>query len=91
MPQTSEQVLQSEYLLARAKILELAATLDRIERAGGNLSSHPQMQLLQRGFHILIGDQNERAQQVQMLFSREYSSQWRQTMGVTNSPATAKN
>lgn len=82
MPQSSEQILQSEFLLARAKILELAATLDRIDRAGGNVSNHPQMQLLQRGFQILVGNQVERAKQVQMLFSREYSPQWRQTMNV---------
>ena len=55
-----------------AKILELAATLDRIDRAGGNVDQQPQMQLLRRGFQILSGTANERAEQVQLLFSREY-------------------
>ena len=82
MPQSAEQILQSEFLLARSKILELAATLDRIERAGGNMAGHPQMQLLQSGFQILIGESGDRAKQVQMLFSREYSSDWRKSMGV---------
>jgi hypothetical protein len=82
MPQTAEQVLQQEFLLARAKILELAATLDRIERAGGNVDEHPQMQLLRRGFQILSSDSEERAQQVQLMFSRQYATDWRQTMGV---------
>lgn len=82
MPHTAEQVLQQEFLLARAKILELAATLDRIERAGGNVGQHPQMQLLRQGFEVLTGPGQERAQQVQLLFSRQYAADWRQTLGV---------
>ena len=82
MPYTAEQVLQQEFLLARAKILELAATLDRIDRAGGNVQEHPQMQLLHRGFQILSGDGEERAQQIQLLFSRQYSADWRRTLNV---------
>ena len=82
MPLPAEQVLQQEFLLARARILELAATLDRIERAQGDVNSHPQMQLLRRGFEVLTGEEPERAQQVQLLFSREYATDWRQTFGV---------
>lgn len=89
MAQTSEQILQQEYLLARAKILELAATLDRIDRAGGDVGAHPQMKLLQQGFKILTdsdqssSDQSQsRAEQVQLLFSRQYANDWRQTFGV---------
>lgn len=97
MPIPAEQVLQQEFLLARAKILELAATLDRIQRAGGNVDTHPQMQLLCRGFEILLDrhsgadqtqsvesqvPQDQRAQQVQLLFSRPYASDWRTTFQV---------
>ena len=82
MPYTAEQILEQEFLLARAKILELAATLDRIDRAGGNVDQQRQMQLLRRGFEILSGGESERAEQVQLLFSREYSADWRQTLGV---------
>jgi hypothetical protein len=82
MPHSASQVLQQEFLLARAKILELAATLDRIDRAEGNVDGLPHRQLLQQGFEILIGDQGQRAQRVQMLFSRHYSADWRQTMDV---------
>ena len=84
MPQTSEQILQQEYLLARAKILELAATLDRIDRAGGDVQEHQQMKLLQQGFKILTDSAapSSRAEQVQLLFSRQYAEDWRQTFGV---------
>ncbi|MGN6545236.1 MAG: hypothetical protein ACTHK7_09330 [Aureliella sp.] len=82
MSQTAEQILRQEYLLARAKILELAATLDRIERASGNVDDDPQMQLLRRGFQILTGEDGDRAKQVQMLFSRPFADDWRKTLGV---------
>ncbi len=84
MAQTSEQILQQEYLLARAKILELAATLDRIDRAQGNVEDHPQMKLLQQGFKILTDSAApaSRAEQVQLLFSRTYAEDWRKTFGV---------
>lgn len=82
MSHTAEQILRQEFLLARAKILELAATLDRIERAGGIIDDDPQMQLLRRGFQILTGEEGERAKQVQMLFSRPFADDWRRTLGV---------
>lgn len=82
MPQTAEQILRQEYLLARAKILELAAALDRIERAEGNVDDDPQMQLLRRGFQVLTGEEADRAKQVQMLFSRPFADDWRKTLGV---------
>lgn len=82
MPQSAEQILQQEYLLARSKILELAATLDRIQRAEGQVAQHPQMQLLQQGFQILTSDSRDRAEQVQLLFSRQYAANWRTTFGV---------
>ena len=34
----SKQILDREYLTLRAKILEIAASLDRIERADGDVS-----------------------------------------------------
>jgi hypothetical protein len=86
MPNTAEQILQQEFLLARSKILELAATLDRIDRAGGNVTDHPQMKLLHSGFKILTDTAGpgaeSRAEQVQLLFSRHYAENWRETYGV---------
>lgn len=82
MPHSAEQILQQEFLLARARILELAATLDRIERAEGQVAEHPQMRQLRQGFEILTSTSDERAQQVQLLFSRQYSEDWRREFGV---------
>ena len=88
MPLTAEQILQSEFLQARAKILELAATLDRIERAGGNVPrtgtvpEHPQMKLLREGFNILLSENQDKAAAVQLLFSRPYEPNWQTAYSV---------
>lgn len=82
MLHTVEQVLQQEFLVARAKILELAATLDRIDRADGDAENHPQVKLLRQGFEILLGPAAQRAEQVQLLFSRQYAADWRNTLNV---------
>lgn len=72
----SREILDREFLIMRAKILELAASLDRIERAGGNVSDEAQLVLLQKGLTILCDAQPDHAERVQLLFSREYESDW---------------
>lgn len=56
MPQNKQQILQSEYLAARAKILELAATLDRLEAAGGSLDEDASLKRsrLEAGIRLLL-------------------------------------
>ena len=40
---TAEQIVADEFMIARAKIVELAATLDRIERATGDVEDSKNM------------------------------------------------
>lgn len=77
----SNQVMEREFLQIRAKILEIAASLDRIDRAEGNCDDS-QMDLVQKGIAILAGDSGEKAVEVQMLFSRQYDDQWRSQFGI---------
>ena len=79
---TAEQVVAEEFLIARAKILELAATLDRIERASGDIDESNQMHLLSHGLQILCDDEVEKAKRVQLLMSRQYDPHWQQQMSV---------
>ena len=46
IPMTAKQVLDREFLEIRCKILEIAAALDRLERAEGALEGDPRMELL---------------------------------------------
>ena len=70
------QVLEREFLDVRAKILEIAASLDRIDRSEGDVTGDSQRQLLDRGIAFLESDQANRAEQVQLLFSKEYNDDW---------------
>ena len=74
----SKQILDREFLELRARILEIAASLDRIDRGGDNVGDDPKMQLLQKGIAILHGDQADRAEKVQMLFSVDYMDKWQE-------------
>jgi hypothetical protein len=79
---TAAQVIADEFLIARAKILELAATLDRIERSSGDIADSKQMNLLAQGMHILCDEEFDKAKRVQLLMSRHYDPQWQHTMSI---------
>ena len=74
----SNQILDREFLEIRAKILEVAAALDRIQRAEGDVSSDSRMQLLHDAIDVIAGAQTDpiRAEKIQLLFSREYDENW---------------
>ena len=69
---TGQEYLDSQFLEMRARVLALAADLDRIERAVGGqalLESDPRLQKLRRAVKTLLDERANRAEQVQMLFS----------------------
>ena len=80
---SAEQIVVDEFMIARAKIVELAATLDRIERATGDVEDSKNMQLLVQGMHILCDDEVEKAKRVQLLMSRQYDPHWQSQMSVS--------
>jgi hypothetical protein len=82
MARNVRDVLDQEYLVARAKILELAAILDRLDRANGSASEDPRYGLLRQGMELLQQSEDGRAERVQLLFSRPYRSSWREDFGV---------
>ena len=82
MTRTVRDVLDQEYLVARAKILELAAILDRLDRANGAAAEDPRYGLLRRGMELLQQPEDGRAERVQLHFSRPYQATWRQEFGV---------
>lgn len=70
-------VLNREFLEIRAKILELAASLDRLDR-GGRVSGDPRVKLIEDAIATLDFDFQNRAEKVQFIFSREYEGDWRE-------------
>lgn len=82
MPMTATQVFDREFLELRAKVLELAAAFDRLDRAEGAIAKDPRWQRLQTALDVLKRPSSDRAEQVQIVFSRAYEQDWRQTFGI---------
>jgi hypothetical protein len=76
---TAENIIDREYLEIRSQILKVAASFDRIERAGGDLKLNTKTKLLLESVQILLDGSGERAERIQMAFSRPYSPAWMQT------------
>jgi hypothetical protein len=78
---TASEVLEREFLVLRAKILEIAAGLDRIDRAGPIGENSPQMAKLREAMETLLWTEGSRAEEVQLIFSRPYEPQWQEEFG----------
>jgi hypothetical protein len=81
-PMPAGKVLDREYLEIRAKILELAASFDRLDRGEGSVMRDPRMKLIEEGLQILQRAGADRAEKIQMVFSREYDDKWRSAYGL---------
>jgi hypothetical protein len=74
-PQPAATVLDANFLEARARLLDLAAILDRIDR-GGRLDD-ARLERLRGGVRLLLEQSPDRAEAVQRLFSLPYDPDWR--------------
>jgi len=81
-----DTIVSESYLEVRAKLLEIAAAFDRVDRATGDLPlgepAAGQRQLLHEATEILLSDSADRAERLQRLFSRDYESDWRKQFGL---------
>jgi hypothetical protein len=89
-PASAPDVLAREFLEMRAKILELAAALDRIDRADGSVDAEPSRALIERGLTALSGAGCGRAERVQLIFSRPYQDGWRKEMAIDEAVSTRR-
>ncbi len=76
IPMTSAEVLNREFLEVRAKILEVSACLDRLDRAEGETSGDTRLDRIHEALAVLRDGEAGRAEQIQMIFSREYDAAW---------------
>jgi hypothetical protein len=72
------KALDAFFFEARAKILDLAAFLDRIERGddAAAVRSDPRLDKVRRALKVLLESGDTRAEQVQQIFSLEYEPNW---------------
>ncbi|AMV36481.1 hypothetical protein [Planctomyces sp. SH-PL62] len=80
----SLQILDRDFLEIRAKILEIAAGLDRIGRAPAHHGEHPDPRIgqIRQALDALLKPDPDRAETVQLIFSLEYDDAWREKTGV---------
>jgi hypothetical protein len=73
---TPASALDREFLGIRSRLIELAAAMDRIDRAG-SVPDDPRRQQIRRSIEVLLAEAPHRAAQVQLEFSLPYDEQWR--------------
>lgn len=77
-PLPAPQALDAYFLEARARLLDLAAILDRIGRGADPAATlaDPRAQNLRRALEVLLTRSAGRAEAVQQLFSLDYDPDW---------------
>src|SRR5262245_48899164 len=77
------EILNRDFLETRCRILEVAAALDRLDRAPSHPGAVPDRRLaqLRRAIEVLLEPGPDRAETVQRLFSLDYDSDWQTTLG----------
>ncbi|HET6573499.1 MAG TPA: hypothetical protein VFG68_07850 [Fimbriiglobus sp.] len=77
-PLPATQALDAFFLEARARLLDLAAILDRIGRGTDPAAAlaDPRAEKLRRALEILLTMTDGRAEAVQQLFSLDYDPAW---------------
>jgi hypothetical protein len=70
-PRSAKEVLDVYFLETRAKLLEIAANMDRMERAEGleKLQGDARLKFVADALEILRGPPGNRAERVQVLYS----------------------
>jgi hypothetical protein len=84
----ASEVLDRDYLETRAKILEIAAVLDRIDRAPARHHHHPDPRLgqIRQALEALCVPGPGRSETIQLIFSLEYNGDWRARLKVEQPP-----
>jgi hypothetical protein len=76
IPVSAARALDAHFLEARAKLLDIAAILDRIDRGGG--VDDPRLALIRHAIQTLAESKGlDRAARVQELFSLPYDPNWK--------------
>jgi hypothetical protein len=75
-------ILEQEFPLLRAKLLEIAAALDRLDRSDSPGVAEPRRKKILAALDVLRAADSDRAEKVQLIFSRQYEGDWREKFGI---------
>jgi hypothetical protein len=73
-PLPAAKALDQFFLEARCRLLDVAATLDRIDRGGG--SADPRIDRIRAALAVLEDAAGARAERIQQIFSLDYDPKW---------------
>ena len=89
-PREASQVLDRDFLETRARILDVAAALDRLDRAPVPAGEGPpldrRLTQIRRAIESLLEPGPGRSETVQRLFSLDYDPEWMTTLAVAQPP-----
>lgn len=86
-PQGAPELLNDEFLEIRARLLQVAAALDRIDRATGDVSRDKRRADLDQSIRVLLESGPGRAEKLQRVFSLTYDQDWKKSFGLANGRA----
>ena len=77
-PLPAPKALDSFFLEARCRILDLAGILDRINRGkdASSTMADPRLDKIRKALDVLLDPSGGRAERVQQLFSLDYDPTW---------------
>ena len=77
-PLPAGKSLETFFLEARSKILDVAAILDRIGRGQDSaVAGDPRLQRIAKALEVLQGPSGGRAEGIQKVFSLDYEAEWK--------------
>ena len=77
-PLPAARALDSYFLEARSKLLDLAAILDRVGRGreAAGVDEDPRLEKIRRALEVLHDRSGGRAERIQKIFSQDYDPSW---------------
>jgi hypothetical protein len=79
---SAPEVLSREFLDVRSRILDVAAAFDRLTRSEGTVADDPRYARLREALQAVLDTNEDRAERVQMIFSRAYDEGWQKAFEV---------
>ena len=81
---TAIEMLDRHFLEIRHRMLDIAAALDRIDRADDAAKTRSDLRYLQldQAIRVLTDGKPARAERIQMVFSLPYDQHWKSCFGV---------
>jgi hypothetical protein len=78
-PMPAAKALDTFFLEARCRLLDLAAILDRIDRGAesSKAKADPRLERIRQAIEVLHDQSGGRAERIQQVFSLEYDAKWK--------------